>query len=142
MKFNDRDKVIITFIARHKLVTAKQVPQYMEMGIRAVSYTHLDVYKRQTQGPYLKVKGKKRPTFLLAFLDDCSRVVPAARFSFTEKTEDLMKVLEEALLRRGIPKMIYADNAKIYRSDQFHFCLLYTSAEHQAVHAYGHRSCS
>ena len=73
-----------------------------------------------TQGPYLKVKGKKRPTFLLAFLDDCSRVVPAARFSFTEKTEDLMKVLEEALLRRGIPKMIYADNAKIYRSDQFH----------------------
>lgn len=35
MKFNDRDKVIITFIARHKLVTAKQVPQYMEMGIRA-----------------------------------------------------------------------------------------------------------
>ena len=73
-----------------------------------------------TAGPYLKVKGKKRPTFLLAFLDDCSRVVPAARFSFTEKTEDLMKVLEEALLRRGIPKMIYADNAKIYRSDQFH----------------------
>lgn len=72
-----------------------------------------------SQGPYLKVGGKKKATFLLAFLDDCSRVVTAARFSFTEKIEDLMKVLEEALLRRGIPRMIYADNAKIYRSEQF-----------------------
>ena len=62
-----------------------------------------------TQGPYLQDGQKKRPTYLLAFLDDCSRVVPAARFSFTEKTEDLMAVFEEALLRRGIPSMVYAD---------------------------------
>ena len=73
-----------------------------------------------TAGPYLKVQGKKKPTFLLVFLDDCSRIVPAARFSFTENTEDLMKVFEEALLRRGLPKMVYADNAKIYHSEQFH----------------------
>ena len=57
-----------------------------------------------TQGPYLKVKGKKRPTFLLAFLDDCSRVVPAARFSFTEKTEDLMKVLRKRFLGAVYPR--------------------------------------
>lgn len=70
-------------------------------------------------GPYLKDGGKKKPTYLIAFIEDCSRIVPAARFSFTEKTEDLMRVLEEGLLRRGIPKMIFADNGKIYRSDQF-----------------------
>ena len=70
-------------------------------------------------GPYLKDGGKKKPTYLIAFIDDCSRIVPAARFSFTEKTEDLMRVFEEGLLRRGIPKMIFADNGKIYRSDQF-----------------------
>lgn len=70
-------------------------------------------------GPYLKDGGKKKPTYLIAFIDDCSRIVPAARFSFTEKTEDLMRVFEESLLRRGIPKMVYADNGKIYRSDQF-----------------------
>lgn len=72
-----------------------------------------------TAGPYLRIGNKKRPTFLLAFLDDCSRMIPAARFSFTENTEDLMRVFEEALLRRGLPKMVYADNAKIYRSEQF-----------------------
>lgn len=70
-------------------------------------------------GPYLNDGGKKKPTYLIAFIEDCSRIVPAARFSFTEKTEDLMRVFEEGLLRRGIPKMIYADNGKIYRSEQF-----------------------
>lgn len=70
-------------------------------------------------GPYLQVGTKKRPTYLLSFIDDCSRIVPAARFSFSENTEDLMAVLEEALLRRGIPRMVYADNGKIFRSDQF-----------------------
>lgn len=70
-------------------------------------------------GPYLKDGRKKKPTYLIAFIDDCSRIVPAARFSFTEKTEDLMRVFEEALLRRGLPRMVYADNGKIYRSDQF-----------------------
>lgn len=70
-------------------------------------------------GPYLKDGGKKKATYLIAFIDDCSRIVPAARFSFTEKTEDLMRVFEEALLRRGKPKMVYADNGKIFRSDQF-----------------------
>lgn len=71
-------------------------------------------------GPYIKVGAKKKPTYLLAFIDDCSRLVTGSRFSFTENTEDLMKVFEEALLRRGLPKMIYADNGKIFRSDQFH----------------------
>ncbi len=71
-------------------------------------------------GPYVKSNGKKAPTFLLGFIDDCTRVVPAARFSLTEKSPDLMRVFEEALLRRGIPRMVYADNGKIFRSDQFH----------------------
>lgn len=70
-------------------------------------------------GPYLQVGTKKRPTYLLSFIDDCSRIVPAARFSFSENTEDLMAVFEEALLRRGLPRMVYADNGKIFRSDQF-----------------------
>lgn len=69
-------------------------------------------------GPYLKVNGKKIATFLFAFIDDCSRLVPFAQFSTTEKFEPLKIVLKEAILRRGIPKMIYVDNGKIYRSEQ------------------------
>jgi putative transposase len=69
-------------------------------------------------GPYLKVNGKKVATFLFAFIDDCSRLMPFAQFSTSEKFEPLKVVLKEAILRRGIPQMIYVDNGKIYRSEQ------------------------
>lgn len=70
-------------------------------------------------GPYLSVEGKKVQTHLFAFIDDCSRVVPFAQYFFSEKTESLSTVFKEALLRRGIPKIVYVDNGKIFRSDVF-----------------------
>lgn len=71
-------------------------------------------------GPYLVVDGKKRRTFLFAFIDDCSRLVPFAQFFFSENFESLRTVFKEALVRRGIPRIVYVDNGKIYRSDVFH----------------------
>lgn len=70
-------------------------------------------------GPYLSINGKKIQTYLFAFIDDCSRVVPFAQFFFSEKTESLSTVFKEALLRRGIPKIVYVDNGKVYRSEVF-----------------------
>lgn len=69
-------------------------------------------------GPYLKLDGKKVRSYLFAFIDDCSRIVPYAQFTTTEKFSALQHVLSEALLRRGIPKLLYVDNGKIYRSEQ------------------------
>ncbi|MGI6684100.1 MAG: helix-turn-helix domain-containing protein [Bacillota bacterium] len=71
-------------------------------------------------GPYLIVNGKKLKTFLFAFIDDCSRVIPFAQFCYSEKFDSLKIVFKEALIRRGIPKIVYVDNGKIYRSDVFH----------------------
>ena len=70
-------------------------------------------------GPYLAVDGKKVQTYLFAFIDDCSRMIPFAQFFLSEKTESLSTVFKEALLRRGIPKIVYVDNGKIFRSDVF-----------------------
>lgn len=72
-------------------------------------------------GPYLNVNGKKIRTYLFAYLDDCSRITPYAMFFKTEKFSAVSKVLSEAILRRGIPKLLYLDNAKVYRSDRLHF---------------------
>src|SRR5690554_801080 len=72
-------------------------------------------------GPYLKINDKKVKTFLFAFIDDCSRIVPYAMFLKTEKFSAVRKVLSEALLRRGIPRLIYLDNGQVYRSDMLHF---------------------
>jgi len=65
-------------------------------------------------GPYLTVNGRKCRTYLFAFLDDCSRLVPYAQFFFTENFEPMKAVLKEAMLRRGQPRMLYVDNGKVY----------------------------
>lgn len=72
-------------------------------------------------GPYLTVEGKKFKTFLFAFIDDCSRIIPYGMFLRTEKFSAVRYVLSQAILRRGIPRLLYVDNGKIYRSDMLHF---------------------
>ena len=69
-------------------------------------------------GYYLVIGGKKYRTNLFAFLDDCSRLIPFAQFFFSEKFDSMKTVLKEALTRRGIPRMIYVDNGKVYQAGQ------------------------
>jgi transposase InsO family protein len=71
-------------------------------------------------GPYLTIGSRKCRTFLFAFLDDCSRLIPHAQFFFTENFEPMKTVLKEAMLRRGQPKMLYVDNGKVYTSNTLH----------------------
>lgn len=72
-------------------------------------------------GKYLNINGKKVRTNLFAYVDDCSRIIPYAMFLDTEKFSAVQKVLSEAILRRGIPKLLYLDNGKIFRSDRLHY---------------------
>ena len=71
-------------------------------------------------GPWLTINGKKKRSYLLAFIDDCSRIIPYGMFSLTEKFSALKKVFSQAILRRGIPDLVYVDNGKIYKSDRLH----------------------
>lgn len=59
---------------------------------------------------------KKKKTYLIALLDDATRVVPYAAFAFSESTAAFLPVFEQAILRRGIPKRLYVDNGAVYRS--------------------------
>ena len=72
-------------------------------------------------GPYLRVGKKKLPTYLFAFIDDASRLVPFAGFTLDESFDSLKVVFKEALCRRGIPHKVYTDNGRIYTSRQFQF---------------------
>ena len=72
-------------------------------------------------GPYIPINGKKKRTFLIAYIDDCSRIVPYAQFFSSEKFDGLRVVTKEALIRYGKPKMIYSDNGKIYRSETLQY---------------------
>ena len=72
-------------------------------------------------GPYLKINGKSLQTNLFAIIDDCSRVITFAQFFFTEKQEDFLSVVKQAVLRRGIPKILYTDNGKVFCSKMLEF---------------------
>lgn len=62
--------------------------------------------------------GRRRKTYLIAFIDDATRVIPYAAFAFAENTVAFLPVFKQALVRRGIPDRLYVDNGANYRSRQ------------------------
>jgi hypothetical protein len=54
-------------------------------------------------------------------IDDCSRYPMHSQFYLSQNFETLRHCLKEAVQRRGIPRLMYTDNGKIYRSQQFEF---------------------
>jgi putative transposase len=74
-------------------------------------------------GPMVRVGEKMRKTYLIAFLDDHSRLVPHGEFYLSEVLACFLDAFEKGLLRRGLPKKLYADNGAAYRSHHLeHVC--------------------
>jgi putative transposase len=69
-------------------------------------------------GPKIRDQRQLRRTYLIALLDDATRLVPFAAFMFSEGTIAYLQVLEQAVRRRGIPKRLYVDNGSAFRSRQ------------------------
>ena len=69
-------------------------------------------------GPSVADGRKRRKTYLIAFIDDATRVVPFAAFAFAENTAAFLPVFKQALLRRGQPARLYVDSGSAYRSRQ------------------------
>lgn len=69
-------------------------------------------------GPKIRDAHHQRQTYLIAFIDDATRVVPYAAFTFSEGAITYLSVLEQAVRRRGIPKRLYVDNGAAFRSKQ------------------------
>lgn len=67
-------------------------------------------------GPKVEHEGRNRKTYLLAFIDDHSRLVPYAEFYLSESLAQYLGALEKAFLTRGLPRKIYTDNGSAFRS--------------------------
>lgn len=67
-------------------------------------------------GLHVLANGKKRKTYLIAFLDDHSRLLPHAEFYLTEKLDSWLDAFRQALLTRGLPRKLYVDNGAAFRS--------------------------
>jgi putative transposase len=67
-------------------------------------------------GPTLSLGGRRMKTYLVSLMDDASRLVAHSAFCLSETALDIEGVLKQALLKRGIPKMIVVDNGAAYRA--------------------------
>lgn len=67
-------------------------------------------------GPLVETGGKKRKSYLIAFIDDYSRLVPYGEFYPGESLAFYLKALEQALSTRGLPRKLYVDNGAAFRS--------------------------
>ncbi len=85
-------------------------------------------------GPSVTVLGHgRRKSYLIAFIDDATRVIPYCAFALAENTQAFLTVFKQALLRRGIPQRLYVDNGANYRSQ--HLALVCAKLGVALIHA-------
>lgn len=71
-------------------------------------------------GPSVSVDGKNRKAYLIAFIDDMSRLICHAQFYLSENLNAYLDALRQALLTRGLPRKLYVDNGPAFRSFHLH----------------------
>lgn len=68
-------------------------------------------------GPQVEHEGRRKKTYLLAIIDDHSRLAPHGQFYYSEGIESYLDCLRQALLKRGLPRKLYVDNGSAFRSN-------------------------
>jgi len=70
-------------------------------------------------GPSIKQSdGTWKKTFLIAFIDDASRVITHGQFFYNDNTENMVDAFRTALFKRGKPERLYFDNGSNYKSKE------------------------
>jgi len=72
-------------------------------------------------GPKVNVDGRHKKTYLIAILDDHSRLIVYGRFYLSEALTSYLDALENALAARGLPRKLYVDNGPAFRSKQLEY---------------------
>lgn len=60
--------------------------------------------------------GRLRKTYLFAFIDDMSRLIPHAEFYLHERLDSYIESFQKAIGKRGLPRKLYVDNAPAFKS--------------------------
>lgn len=72
-------------------------------------------------GPKVDVDGKMRKTYLIAIIDDHSRLIVQACFYLSEKLASYLSAFENAIAARGLPRKLYVDNGAAFRSKHLEY---------------------
>lgn len=70
-------------------------------------------------GPYLRTPdGKKHRVYIIALIDDASRMIVGIDVFFGDTFVNLMSVLKSAVSKYGVPKVLNFDNGSAYKNRQ------------------------
>lgn len=98
--------------SEEKLTTNKDMRRYEREHINEVWCGD------SSTGPYLKADGRKKRTYIIALIDDASRMIVGADIFFNDTFINLMSVMKTAVTRYGRPKILNFDNGAAYRNKQ------------------------
>jgi putative transposase len=94
-------------------------------------------------GPYLadlQHPGQKFRTYLVALIDDATRLVVHAEFYANQKQPVLEDALRKAIVRCGVPDNLYVDNGKIFVSQWLRLACAKLRIQHLNTRAYSPES--
>lgn len=69
-------------------------------------------------GPYIYINGKKQRTYMIALIDDASRMIVHMGLYLNDNTVNLMDAMKSAVTKYGVPEMFRFDNGSNYKSSQ------------------------
>ena len=113
------ETIVYRLLSSRGLMDKRKIEEPGGKDHRRFSYEHAgELFMSDVMhGPAVFTSGrKKHKAYLIAFIDDASRVIPYAEFALGEKTRDFMPVFKQAVMRRGIPKRLFVDNGSAFRS--------------------------
>lgn len=114
------ESTLYRFLKQHQLLgDAQTIPQ--DRRKFEAEYPN-DLWQSDVMhGPRVQADGKQRKTYLIAFIDDMSRLILDAEFYLQEHLENYLAALRKALVKRGVPRKLYVDNGPAFRSQQLEF---------------------
>jgi putative transposase len=129
----------------HRFFAAQEAPvrkaSTAEPDALAFTFPHVnDLWTSDLMhGPRLLVPGRRDggKTYLYAFLDDASRMVPFAAFYLAETAACFQDALKQGLLRRGLPRRLYCDNGATFRTH--HLQVICATLNISLIHSRPHK---
>lgn len=114
-----KDTVSLSTITRYvsrikekESLPGKEMLRYEVLHINEVWYGDSSV------GPYLREGNKRTKTWIIALIDDASRMIVGIDIFLNDNYVNLLSVIRSAVIRFGKPKTLKFDNGASYRSHQ------------------------
>jgi transposase InsO family protein len=100
--------------------SARQMKLYQSGGVAARRFARQergDMWHSDIKyGPFLTIGGIKKQIYLVSFMDDATRYVVHGEFYASLDQTIIEDCLRKAILKEGLPRRVYFDNGKQYRT--------------------------